>query len=96
MRDLQSKSHTLKIVDKYIPTTQLCPQCFKLNKIGLNQREYSCSCGYKKDRDIHSAFNILEIGMDRLDSKKVLMEYKHYKSPMEGMTSAALAASHSR
>jgi len=27
---------------------------------------------------------------------KVLMEYKHYKSPMERMTSAALAASHSR
>lgn len=88
MKDLKSKSHTLKIVDKYIPTTQLCPRCFKLNKFGLETREYECECGYVKDRDIHSAQNILEIGMNRLDISKVLTEYKHSKILMEEMTSA--------
>jgi putative transposase len=88
MRDLKRKSHTFKMVDKYIPTTQLCPSCFRLNKFGLEQREYKCKCGYAKDRDTHSAQNILEIGMGRLDISKVLAEHKHYKSPMEGMTSA--------
>lgn len=88
MKDLCVKSHTLKIVDKYMPTTQLCPVCFKLNKISLKQREYICECGYKNDRDIHAAQNILNIGMNRLDINKVSTEYRHYKSPMEGIVSA--------
>jgi len=89
MKDLHRKSGTLKIVDKYVPTTQLCPQCFKLNKFGLEIREYVCECGYKMDRDIHSARNILNIGMRRIDIKKVLVEHKHYKTPMEEITSSS-------
>lgn len=87
MKGLQLKSHTLRVVDRYAPTTQLCSQCFRLNKHSLEQREYNCECGYKKDRDIHSAQNILEIGMNRIDIKKVLVEHKHYKSLMEETTS---------
>jgi len=95
MADLHRKSHTLKIVEKYKPTTQLCPHCFKLNKFGLEQRTYTCSCGYTMDRDIHSAQNILEIGMGRLNPKgieeinKVHTDYMHYKTPMEGLTATA-------
>lgn len=89
MADLHRKSHTLKVVDKYKPTTQLCPRCFKLNKFGLEQRTYTCVCGYVMDRDTHSAQNILEIGMNRLDISKVHTEYMHYKTPMEGLTTVA-------
>lgn len=87
MKGLQLKSHTLKVVEKYVPTTQLCPQCFRLNKHGLEQREYKCECGYVKDRDTHSSQNILSIGMGRIDINKVLEEHRHSKTPMEGITS---------
>jgi putative transposase len=92
MKDLQDKSNTFKTVNKYVPTTQLCPNCFKLNKFDLKQRVYSCVCGYVKDRDTHAAQNILDIGMGRIDINKVLMEPKHYKSPMEGKISASQEA----
>lgn len=95
MKDLQDKSSTFKTVNKYIPTTQLCPSCFKLNKFDLKQRTYSCVCGYVKDRDTHAAQNILDIGMGRIDINKVLMEPKHYKSPMEGKISASQEANFS-
>jgi hypothetical protein len=101
MVDLKNKSNTLKIVDKYVPTSQLClnkmpdgQTCFKLNKFKLKNRIYSCGCGKKEDRDIHSANSILEIGMGRIsfnenDLTKVLGEHTHSKTPMEGTTTAS-------
>lgn len=50
--------HT-SIVDRFYPSTKECPNCSKRNKIGLKDRIYYCSCGYSRDRDIHSANNIL-------------------------------------
>ena len=49
------------VLDKFIPTTKWCPKCGKKNMIGLADRTYSCGCGYHKDRDIHSAKNMLAI-----------------------------------
>ena len=49
------------ILDKLIPTTKLCPCCGKRNQISLDNRVYSCECGYQEDRDIHSAKNMLTI-----------------------------------
>ena len=66
MSDLKIKSHTLKMVEKYVPTTQICRNCFKLNKHGLEVRTYTCECGYKFDRDIHSALTIEDVGMGRM------------------------------
>ena len=98
MKDLHRRSHTLKIVDKYIPTSQLCLNilsdgsiCFRLNKFSLKEREYVCECGCKEDRDPHSAKDILEIGMGRVDLdklNKVLEEHKHSKTLEEGVTTA--------
>ena len=47
------------IVDRYFPSTKLCNQCGLINKISLSDRIYNCRCGYSKDRDVHSAYNIL-------------------------------------
>ena len=101
MRALRRKAHTLKVVGKYIPTSQLCLNklsdgslCFNLNKFSLDERTYTCECGNSQDRDPHSACSILEIGTGRIDIKeieKVLSEHTHYKSPMEGASSAPLA-----
>ena len=48
-------------MDKYIPTTKWCPNCGKRHSIGLDERIYSCDCGYQEDRDIHSAKNMIAI-----------------------------------
>ena len=42
------------------PTTKYCPVCGKLKKdITLADRVYECSCGYREDRDVHAARNMI-------------------------------------
>ena len=42
------------------PTTKYCPCCGRLKKdITLADRVYECTCGYKEDRDIHAARNMI-------------------------------------
>lgn len=50
------------VIERSTPTTQFCPECHSLNKISLSERIYSCDCGYKCDRDIHSARNMVIFG----------------------------------
>ena len=59
-KKLKSLPQTI-VLDKYIPTTKWCPKCGKKHLIGLDERTYSCECGYQEDRDIHSANNMLNI-----------------------------------
>ena len=47
------------MVNRFAPTTQLCPSCGSLNKLSLSERTYSCACGYAEQRDIHAARNML-------------------------------------
>lgn len=74
--DLKHKSHTPVMVDKFFPSTQLCPQCGALNKLKVSDRIYECGCGFVEDRDIKSAqcietegMRTLELPMDRRDIK---------------------------
>jgi putative transposase len=60
--DLKLRPET-HIVDRFAPTTQLCPDCGTLNKHNLTQRTYVCACGYTCDRDTHAARNILMLGL---------------------------------
>ena len=60
--ELKKHSETL-VIDKYFPSTKLCPNCGRLNNISLNDRIYICACGYIRDRDTHSANNILNEGL---------------------------------
>lgn len=74
LRDLKNKSVTPIMVDKFFPSTQLCPCCGVKNKMPVEKRTYECECGFKEDRDIKSACCILEerlktIPMDRRDFK---------------------------
>jgi transposase len=70
--ELKNHSRT-SIVNRYFPSTKLCPKCGNLNKLSLSDRIYNCDCGYSKDRDIHSANNILieSIPMERRNFKPV-------------------------
>ena len=51
------------IISKWVPTTQYCPSCEKLNKHSLDKRMYRCSCGYSMDRDIHAAMNMVRFAV---------------------------------
>jgi len=67
MSDLKKKSHTLSLVDRYFPSTQLCSTCNTRNKeLTLKDRVFKCSCGYQEDRDVHAAKNILIQGLKQL------------------------------
>ena len=49
------------VLDKWIPTTKWCPKCGKLHDMPTDIRTYECECGYREDRDIHSANNMIAI-----------------------------------
>ncbi len=51
----------VQVLDRFAPTTKFCPKCHIIKKdITLNDRIYKCNnCGYKEDRDIHSANNMI-------------------------------------
>ena len=63
IRDLKNKSHTSIVVDKFFPSTQICPKCQKKNKLPIYERTYSCKCGYEEDRDVKSAICIRDEGL---------------------------------
>ena len=54
------------MIDKFKPTTKLCPNCKTKNELSLNNRVYYCSCGYSQDRDIHAANNVLGFALGLL------------------------------
>jgi transposase len=49
-----------RVADKYFASTKTCRECKKKNDIPLDKRIYECECGYKKDRDVHSAANMAD------------------------------------
>ncbi len=63
--ELKKHSETL-VVDRFFPSTKLCPECKILNKPTLEDRIYTCNCGYSQDRDTHSARNILREGLKQI------------------------------
>ncbi|MEY2702961.1 MAG: hypothetical protein RLY43_1599 [Bacteroidota bacterium] len=69
------KLNTTGVVDRFQPTTKLCPNCGALNKLQLNDRIYVCKCGFIEDRDTKSARTTAVIGLmnyvhtERMDFK---------------------------
>ena len=57
---LKQLSQTI-VLDKWIPTTKWCPKCGRLHDMPTVVRTYVCECGYHKDRDVHSANNMITI-----------------------------------
>ena len=87
--DLKHKSETFILVDKWFPSTQLCEVCGNRQEVKLSERVYRCPvCGNTKDRDTHSAINILNEGLKAL---RVMGSPEHAKSPVELLTSTKTA-----
>lgn len=66
LADLKNKAATPLEVNKFFPSTKLCPSCGKKNAITLENRLYQCECGYELDRDTKSAICIRDEAMKQL------------------------------
>ncbi len=79
------KSSKVFMVERFYPSTQICPICGCLTKHSLDKREYNCAhCGYHHpSRDIKSAQSILDEAL-----RQVSMEHRT-NSPVELKTSGA-------
>ncbi|MBQ3646409.1 MAG: transposase, partial [Synergistaceae bacterium] len=54
------KNERVVVLPKKVATTKTCPNCGRINKeITLSDRIFECQCGYKEDRDIHAAKNMI-------------------------------------
>lgn len=91
---LKSLPQTI-VLDKYIPTTKWCPKCWNKHSIGLDKRTYVCECGYQKDRDVHSAKNMLNIKNLVFSSLNISVPTEHrevtlmeFKTSVKGTGSA--------
>lgn len=68
------------VISKYAPTTKLCRYCGELNELSESDRIYECKkCGYKEDRDIHAAKNMIWfykniVGAERKDIKPEVLK----------------------
>lgn len=62
VKERLSRKDWAVMLSKSLPTTQRCV-CGVKNKHQLDERVYFCStCGYKEDRDIHAARNMIHFG----------------------------------
>ena len=67
------------VLDEYIPTTKWCPNCGMEHEMPLNERQYTCECGYSQNRDIHAARNMLNIAHLVLGDNLVPTEHREIK-----------------
>lgn len=51
------------VLNRWVPTTQYCPSCERLNKHSLDKRVYQCPCGYSAPRDVHAAKNMIRMAV---------------------------------
>ena len=79
-----SLSPKVFIVDRYFPSTKMCPNCGAIkNSITLSDRTYICdSCGYTNDRDVKSAKTLLLAGRHLISRSCV----ERTSTPVEGMS----------
>ncbi|MDD5651381.1 MAG: transposase [Candidatus Nanoarchaeia archaeon] len=84
--ELRKTSKTI-FVDRYFPSTQICPLCSSKTKFTLSERMFKCHvCGFEEDRDIKSA-KLIKI--EGLSYRKIPMVYGDFKL-VENKTSSLM------
>jgi transposase len=73
MSDIKNLPQTV-VIDRFFPSTKLCPICGQLNTLTLTDRLYHCDCGYSEDRDIKSAKTILQKGIQQVVGRNLYLE----------------------
>lgn len=65
---LERKAKRVVKIDKWFPSSRLCPKCGSINKnLSLKDRVWTCECGAVLDRDFNAANNILNEGLKWLE-----------------------------
>lgn len=67
--NIKTKQNDIRVINKWLPTTAMCPACGKTTKQSLDKRIFVCECGYHEDRDVHAAKNILKFGIGSVGSE---------------------------
>ena len=87
IKTVLKRTETAKMISKFAPTTQMCPKCQAMHKQSLNERDYSCSCGYyHPSRDIKAALTALTVyvfNLTPLEQRSLLGEAVSYTSFFE-------------
>ena len=61
---LDDRGKQLLKIDKWFPSSKMCNVCGKVNtSLTLQDREWTCECGTKHDRDVNAAINIYNVGL---------------------------------
>lgn len=56
----------LIVISRFAPSSKLCPECGQINKnLTLADREWTCDCGAKHDRDLLASNNIKNFGIEQ-------------------------------
>ena len=62
--------NNLVLADRWYASTQTCWSCGKVkrgkDKLTLNDRTYTCECGYENDRDHNAALNLRDYSLNEL------------------------------
>ena len=74
----ESNNGQLIFADPFFPSTQLCSHCnqYPKVKLELKDREHSCKCGNRMDRDLNAAMSLETMGRVFLKNRS---EYKGVK-----------------
>jgi putative transposase len=60
---------TMVMADRWFPSSKLCASCGVTNSgLRLSDRVFSCTCGYRADRDANAAVNLARWGRTHHDS----------------------------
>lgn len=69
VRMLERKAKKIVKIDRWFPSSRLCPKCGTINKeLTLKDRVWTCNCGAVLDRDYNAANNILNEGLRLLQA----------------------------
>ena len=76
-------SRVLFVSPKY--TSQKCSGCGAMVQKGLEERWHSCACGCSLDRDHNAAKNILQLGLQALETKSCARTERSGDTPLRSL-----------
>jgi putative transposase len=62
-------------INRFDPSSKKCSSCGIINKeLKLSEREWTCTCGIKHDRDLNAAINIKQMGLLKHSGQELSVE----------------------
>jgi putative transposase len=87
---LSASLRTPILVERFVPTSQICAACGQKHSLTLSDRVLRCDCGWVCDRDLNSALNILRLGLSL--NQPLPLDWREV-TPVEWMTAVRILGS---